>query len=85
MFDCGFLYFFKGIIYILFKGLYYFHEMGLKVKGLLFRCVVYRGLAGVGALGSGDAVLYGLLLTAFLHLPFAIWLSLVLPGQGVLG
>ena len=34
-----FLYFFKEIIYILFKGLYDLHEMGFKIAVLLFRCV----------------------------------------------
>ena len=45
----------------------------------------YPGLALVGELGSDDAILLWLLLIMFLHLPFAIWLSLVLAGLGVLG
>jgi hypothetical protein len=32
------LYFFKGLIYFPFEGLYYFHEMRFKVTVLLFRC-----------------------------------------------
>jgi hypothetical protein len=38
----------------------------------------YPGLAVVGILGSDDAQCSWFLLVKFLHLPFAIWKSLVL-------
>lgn len=59
--------------------------MGHKVKVLLFRCIVYEGLAVVGELSSDGPLLHWFLLIMFLYLPFAIWLSLLLPGQCVLG
>ena len=37
----------------------------------------------VGELGSGDALVYWLLLLMVLCLPLTIWLSLVLAGLGV--
>ena len=40
----------------------------------------YPGLAVVGELGSDGAMLPWFLLVMFLHLPFAIWLSVVLAG-----
>lgn len=43
----------------------------------------YPLLAVLGELGSNGAILHWLLLIMFLHLPFAIWLSLVLAGLGV--
>ena len=42
-------------------------------------CVLgYPGLTVVGVLGSDDAEFSWFLLVRFLHLPFAIWKSLVL-------
>ena len=41
----------------------------------------YSGLAVVGDLSSDSVILHWLLLIMFLHLPLAIWLSLVLAGQ----
>ena len=40
----------------------------------------YPGFAVVGELGSDDAMLPWFLLVTFLHLPFVIWLSLLLTG-----
>ena len=44
--------------------------------------LLYSGLAVVGELASDDAHLYCLLLLIRLHLPFAIWISLVFVGLG---
>ena len=43
----------------------------------------YPGLAVVGELGSDDSMILWFLLVMFLHLPFAMWLSLVLAGVAV--
>lgn len=43
----------------------------------------YPWLAVVGELGSYGAKLHQHLLIMFLHLPFAIWLSLILTELGV--
>ena len=43
----------------------------------------YPGLAVVGELGSDGATLPWFLLVMLLPLPFAIWVSLVLPGLAV--
>ena len=43
----------------------------------------YPGLAVVGELGSDGTMLPWFLLVVFLHLPFVIWLSLVLAGVAV--
>ena len=43
----------------------------------------YPGLAVVRELGSDGIMLPWILLVMFLHLPFAIWLSLVLAGAAV--
>ena len=43
---------------------------------------MYAGLAVVGELGSDDAHVFWLLLFMVLHLPFTIWISLVLVGLG---
>jgi hypothetical protein len=43
----------------------------------------YPELAVAGELGSDDPIVYWLLLLMVLHLPLAIWLSLVLTGLGV--
>jgi hypothetical protein len=45
----------------------------------------YPGLAMVGVLGSDDAEWSWFLLVRILHLPFAIWLSLVLDVLAVSG
>ena len=45
----------------------------------------YPGLDVVGELGSDGAMLHWLLLSVFLHLPLAIWLSLMLVGLVVPG
>lgn len=45
----------------------------------------YPGFAVAGELGSDGAILHWLLLLIFLHLPFVIWLFLVLADLGVLG
>lgn len=84
MFDCAFLYFFRGSSYILFTGLFCLPEMGFKVTILLFGVLGYPGLSVVGELDSNHTILYCLLLIMFLCLPFAI-LSLVLAVLGVLG
>ena len=71
------------IIYILFKGLCHLHEMGFKLRILLFRHVGCPGLAVVRQLGSNGAKLHCLLLIMFLCLGFTVWLFLVLTGLGV--
>ena len=43
---------------------------------------MYSGLAVVGELGSDDAHVFWLLLLMVLHLPFAIWISLVFVDLG---
>ena len=51
-----------------------------------FSCMIqYLELAVLGELGSGDAKQPWFLLVTFLHLPLAIWLSLVLDGLAVSG
>jgi hypothetical protein len=39
MFDCIFLYFFKGFIHFIFKGFYYLYKIGFKVIFVSFSCV----------------------------------------------
>lgn len=55
LFNCGLLYFFKGVIYVLFKVLYQHHEMRFfKSKSCFSGVLVYPGLAVVGELSSDD-------------------------------
>ena len=60
--------------------LYHLHEMRFWVRILLFRGVSLSMACCEGKFWFDYAKLHGLLLLMYLHLPFIIWLSLVLTG-----
>jgi hypothetical protein len=74
----GFLYFFKGVIYVLLKILYQHHEIGFKSEFCFSSVLCYPSHALVRVLRSDDGMKSCFLFCyvfplKFLHLPFTIW------------
>ena len=78
LFTCVLLYFFKGVIYVLFNSSIIFMIIDFKTNhsGVMQN----PGFVVVRELSSSDAKYPCFLLRMFLSLPLAIWLSLLLPA-----